>query len=244
MVVLLVHVRANPQSRQRIPCRQHVELDRGDGPVYHDFPEIPDKQIEWIQQERALHRVAVAVNGVENGGHPHNELGQYAPQILHVPEEHEQRRKDQSYPQVEHNETSHRIHQQEELPGKRNAVNGYKGEENQKRQAKINQRRYILGQQKQILGHIHLGKDPRVAHQGVHPQICRVGKVGEHQLTGKQIYHIVVHVVSEEVAEHHPHNQQIHQRRQDAPGHAQNGPLVLLGEVTLHQLTEQKLVLF
>ena len=244
MVVLLVHVRANPQSRQRIPCRQHVELDRGDGPVYHDFPEIPDKQIEWIQQERALHRVAVAVNGVEDGGHPHDELGQYAPQVLHIPEEHEQRGEDQPYPQVEHNQAPHRVHQQQKLPGKRDAVNGHKGEENQQRQSEINQRRYILRQQEQILRHVHLGKDPRVAHQGVHAQVCRVGKVGEHQLTGKKIHHIVVHVVSKEIAEHHPHNQQIHQRRQNAPGHAQNGPLVFFGEVTLHQLTEQKLVLF
>ena len=244
MVVLLVHVRANPQSHQRIPRRQQMELGRGDGPVYHDLPEIPDEQIEGIQQERALHRVAVAVNGVEDGGHPHDELGQYAPQVLHIPEEHEQRGEDQANPQVEHNETPHRVHQQEELPGERNTINRDKGEENQQRQSKINQRRYILGQQEQILGHIHLGKNPRVAYQGVHAQVGGVRKVGEHQLTGKQIHHIVVHVVSEEVAEHHPHNQQVHQRGQNTPGHAQNGPLVFLGEVTLHQLAEQELMLF
>lgn len=94
MVVLLVHVCADPQSRQRIPSRQQMELECGDSPVYHDLPEIPDEQIKGVQQECALHRVAVAVNGVEDGGHPHDELGQYAPQILHVPEEHEQRRED------------------------------------------------------------------------------------------------------------------------------------------------------
>ena len=112
----------------------------GDSPVYHDLPEIPDKQIEWVQQKRALHRVAVAVNGVEDGGHPHDELGQYAPQVLHVPKEHKQRGEDQSYPQVEHDETPHRVHQQEKLPGKRNTINRDKGEENQQRQSEINQR--------------------------------------------------------------------------------------------------------
>lgn len=244
MVVLLVHVRANSQSRQRVCSRQQVELERGDGPIYHNLPEIPDKQIEGIEQERALHCIAVAVNRIEDGGHPHDELGQYPPQVLHVPEEHEQRGEDQPHPQIEHNQTPHRIHQQQKLPGKRNAVNSHKGEENQQRQAEINQRRHVLGQQEQILRHVHFGKNPRVAHQRVHPQIGGVRKVGEHQLPRKQVHHIVVHIVSKEVAEHHPHNQQVHQRRQDAPGHAQDGPLVLLREISLHQLAEQELMLF
>lgn len=243
MVVLLIHVCSHPKRSQRVRRRQQVELRRRDRPVYHDLPEVPDIQIERVEQEGALRRVAVAVYRVENGGQPHDQLGQDPPQILHIPEEHKQRRQDQSHPQIEHDHASYRVQQQEKPPCKRDPVHRHKGEENQQRQPEIDEGRHILRKQEQILRHIHLGKNSRVAHQRVHPQISRVRKVGKHQLSRKQIDRVVVHIIAEKVAEHQPHNQQVHQRGQDAPGHAQNRPLVLLGEVPLHQLAEQKLVL-
>ncbi len=244
MIVLLIYKRPQPEYRQGIRRRQQMELRRGDGPINHDFPEVPDIQIDWVSQEQALHSVAVTVNRVEDGRHPHNQLGHNTPEILHVPKEHKQRRQNQPNSQVEHNQTCHWINQQQEFPSEGDAVYGHKGKENQQRQPKIDQRGHILRKQEQILRHIYLGKDPRVPNQGSHPQIGRVSKIGKHQLSCKQVHHVVIHVIPEEIIEHHPHDEQVHQRGNYAPRHTKDRSFILFREVPLYQFAEQELMLF
>ena len=148
-----------------------MELEGRDRPVDHDLPEVSDIQIERVEQEQTLYRIAVAVDGVEDGGQPHDELGQDAPQILHVPEEHEQRGQDQPDPHIEHDHAHDGIQQKEELPGERYPVERREREKDQQRQPEVDEGGHVLREQEQVFGHVHLGEDPRVARQRVHAQV-------------------------------------------------------------------------
>ena len=165
MVVLLVHIRPDCKSPQRICSRQYVESQRRDCSVYHDLPEITDIQIDWIRQKQELRRLAVGIYRIEDRGQPHQQLGQDPPQVLHVPEEHEQCRQDQAHPQVEYDHAGHWIDQQQEFPGERNPIEGRKRKEDQERQPEVDKRGHILGKQKQVFGHIYFGEDSRVSNQ-------------------------------------------------------------------------------
>ena len=90
MVVLFVHVSSHHKSPQRIRRRQQMKSGGRDCTINHNLSEIPDIQIDRIRQKQELGRFAVDVYCVEDGGKPHQQLGQDSPQILHIPEEHEQ----------------------------------------------------------------------------------------------------------------------------------------------------------
>ncbi len=238
MVVLFVHVSPHRKGSQRIRRSQQMESQRRDRSINHDLPEIADIQIDRIRQKQELRRLAVGIYRIEDRGQPHQQLGQDPPQVLHVPEEHEQCRQNQPHSQIEHDHADYRIDQQQEFPGERNPIKGRKRKKDQQGQPEVDERRHILGKQKQILGNIHLGKDPCVPYQRGHPQIGGICEIRKHQLSGEQIDHIMVDIVAKQVAEHQPHNQQVHQRGQDAPRHPQDRPLIFFCEIPLHQLSE------
>jgi hypothetical protein len=48
--------------------------------------------------------------------------------------------------------------------------------------------------------------------------------------------------MTEKLAKNQTHNQQRKQRRQNAPGHSQNGTLILLLKITFHQFLKKELV--
>ena len=189
-----------------------MEPHRGHGGVDDDLPEVPDEQVDGIRQKQALDVVAVVVNGVEDGRGVHQQLGKDAPQVLDIPEEHKQRRKDQPYADVEQHQQAGGIQQQEEPPCERDVVKGAEHEENAQRQAKVDEGLHVLREQEQILGHIDLGEDARVAHQGLHALRGGLVEVGEHQVAAEQIGGIVRHVPPEELGKHQLHHQQ-HQQR-------------------------------
>ena len=148
MVVLFVHVSPHRKGSQRIRRRQQMESRRRDRPINHDLPEIADIQIDRVRQKQELGRFAVDINRVEDGGKPHQKLGQDSPQILHVPEEYKQCGQDQSHPQIKHDHAHHRIDQQKKLPGERNPIKGRKRKKDQQGQPEVDERRHILGKQK------------------------------------------------------------------------------------------------
>ena len=114
-------------------------------------------------------------------------------------------------------------------------------EEHAQVQPKIDEGGYIFGQQEQILWHIYLGKDVRVCHQGVHAAVGGLPVVGEHQVAAEQVDGVMGGVPAEKLGKYQTHHQQIQQRRQYAPVHAQNGALVFLLEVPFDQLGKKKL---
>lgn len=207
MVIAFVHIAPHRQHRQRIECRQQMELRCWDNAVDDDLSEIPDIEIDGVDQKQTLYPIGKGIDGIEDGRHPHDELGQNAPQVLHIAEKDEQRRQDQPHAQIEDHQTHDGIEQQNELPRERDTIQCRKSEEDQQRQPKVDKGGHVLRQQEQVLRHIHLGKYTGVAHKGVHAKVGGIGKVGEHQLTGKQVNHIVVHVVAKKVAEYQPHDE-------------------------------------
>lgn len=106
----------------------------------------------------------------------------------------------------------------------------------------VDQRLHVLGEQEQVLGHVDLGEDGCVAHQGHHALGRGFVEVGVHQVAAEQERGVVLDVAAEEVGEHQAHHQQHQKGRQHAPQHAQHRPLVFFLEVPLHQLFKQEAV--
>lgn len=213
MVVFLIHKGAEGKGSHRVEQHQQMESHRGQRRVDDDLPEVPDIKIQGIHQEQPLDRLTVPVNGVKDGRYPHDQLGHHTPQVLHIPEEDKQRGKDEPQSQVKDNEAQDRVYQEQKPPCEGHPVDGYKEEIKHQRQSKIDKRRNVLGKEEQVFGNIDLCKNVCVTHQRGHPQIGGIGEVGKHQLAGKEVDDIVLHVVSEEIVEHHPHDQKIQQRR-------------------------------
>ena len=111
-------------------------------------------------------------------------------------------------------------------------------------QAEVDEGLHIFGQQKQVLGHIDLGEDAGIAHQGGHTLAGGLIEAGENQVSAKQVGGVVVHATAKKLGKDQAHHQQHHQRREHTPGHAQHRALVFLHEIPLYQLLEEELVAF
>ena len=53
---------------------------------------------------------------------------------------------------------------QYQLPGERDVVDDAERKEHTQRDAEVDQRLHVLGEQEQVLGHVDLGEDGCVAH--------------------------------------------------------------------------------
>lgn len=243
MIVLFVHPESEAKYDQYIGSHEQMKPDRRDGGLNDDFAEIADEQVHRVEQEQVLRHGAVAVNAVKDGGHIHQQLGKDRPQVLDVPEEDKQRRQDQPHADVKQHQTADGVEQHHELPRKRDAVQCAEQEEHAQGQPEVDQGLHVLGKQKQVLGYVHLGEDARVAHEGGHTLRRGLIEVREHQVSAEQIGGVVRHTPTKKLRKDQPHDQQGQQRRQHAPGHAQNGAFVFLFEITLDQFLEEKAVL-
>ena len=67
MIILLVHPAANRKNDQYIRQHQQVEPQGRDRRFDDYFSEIPNEQIDRIDQKQTLDRIAVLVNGIEDG---------------------------------------------------------------------------------------------------------------------------------------------------------------------------------
>ena len=219
-----------------------MEPDGGDGGLNDDLSEVADEQVQRIQKEEALDRVAVTVNGVENGGHVHEQLGKDAPQVLDVPEKDEHGGENEPHPHVEQHQAADGVEQADKLPGERDAVQHAEHEEHAQGQTEVNEGLHVFGKQKQILGHVDLGEDARVAHEGGHALAGGLAEIGEHQVAAEQVGGVVFHAPAEELGEHQAHDQQHQQGGEDAPGHSQHSALVFFLEIALDQFLKEELV--
>lgn len=156
MIILLIHPAADCKNDQHIRQHQQVEPQGRDRRFDDYFSEIPNEQIDRVDQKQTLDRIAVLVDGIEDGRHIHEKLRKHRPKILDVPEEHEQGRKNQSYTNIEQDQAANGVQQQDELPGECNAVQNAEQEKHQQRQAEVYQALNTFRQQKQILRYIDL----------------------------------------------------------------------------------------
>ena len=221
-----------------------MKPDRRDRRFDDDLAEIADEQIDRIDQEDILDLRTVAVNRIEDSGSIHQQHREYGPQILDIPEEHKKRRKDQAYAQIEQHQHADGVQQHDKLPGKCDMVKEAEDEQDDQGKAEIDQGLHIFGQQKQVLRNVDLGKDRRIAHQRSHPLRSRLVKIGEDHVAAEDINGIMRCISPKKLREHQAHDEQRQQGRDHAPGHAQNGPLIFLFEISLDQFLQKKLVLF
>lgn len=184
------------------------------------------------------------VDGVEDCRHIHQKLGEHGPEVLDIPEKHEQRRQDQAHADIEQDQAAGRVQQQDKLPGEGDVIQNAEQEKHAQCQSEVDQSLDVLGQQEQVLRHIDLGEDIRVFQQRGHPQSGRLAEAGKDQVAAEQIGGIVLHRGAEKPGKDQPHHQQRQQRGEQAPRHAQHRSFVLFLEIALYQFLEQELVSF
>lgn len=76
VVVLLIHEAADPDGDKRVRKHECVEPQRGNSRLDDDFAEIADEEVDGVQQEQVLHVRGVAVDGIEDRRHVHQQLGE------------------------------------------------------------------------------------------------------------------------------------------------------------------------
>lgn len=157
-----------------------MEPDCGDGGLNDNLSEIADKQVHRVQKEQILRHGGIAINGVKNGRHIHQQLGKHRPQVLNIPEEDKHGREDKPYPDVKQDQHTNGVEQADELPGEWNAVDHAEHKKHAQRQAKVNESLDIFGEEEQVLWHIDLREDLGVAHEGSHTLAGGLVEVGKY----------------------------------------------------------------
>ena len=187
---------------------------------------------------------AEAVDRIKDCRHVHKQLCKHAPKVLNIPEKDKQRREDHPRTDIEQYQEADRVHQTDEAPGERDVVQDTEDKEHTERQAEVNQALDVFGKQKNILRHIDLSENVRVAHQRSHTLIGRITEKGEDQVAAEEVCRIVRGIASEEIRENQAHDQKGQQRRQNTPGHAKDRALIFCFEVAFDQLLKQELICF
>ena len=95
MVLLFVDQPAHQHRQRRVEQQQQMERRRRNLRLQHHQPDVFNDAIHRVAQEKALNRRRIAVHGIENRRHIHQEHGEHVVQIRNIPEKHKQRRQDQ-----------------------------------------------------------------------------------------------------------------------------------------------------
>lgn len=180
MVVLLVHPAAKANRKQHVEGHQQMEPQARHSSLDDYIAEIAYKKIYRVEQEQILCQRRISVDSVEYGGHIHQELGEDAPEILDISEEHEQRREYKPHADIEADEQGDGIEKHYPPPRESYAVNNAKQHEHAQRQTEVYEALHVLGQQEEVFRHVHLGEDARVAHQRAHALTCGLVEKREH----------------------------------------------------------------
>ncbi len=183
-----------------------MELRRRDRRLDNDLSEIADKYIDRVEVERILGRLAVPVYRIENRGQIGQKPEKDRPEILDIPEEHEQRREDHSDPDIEEHQANNRIQQENELPCEGDMVDHAEHKKHAQRQSKVDQRLNVFREQKQVLWHIDLGKDLGIAQQTTHPLVGGLTEIRKHEISAEEVGGIVGRIPSKELGKDQSHH--------------------------------------
>ena len=94
--------------------------------------------------EELLHRGREGVHRIEYRGKVHKKHCEHAPEVLHIAEEYEQRRKDKTDTEIEYDHADYRDYQHKERPVERYAVNDAEDEEDSESKPEVDKRRNVL----------------------------------------------------------------------------------------------------
>ncbi|MPM35229.1 hypothetical protein SDC9_81819 [bioreactor metagenome] len=87
VVVFAVYVRTDCKRNERICRGKQMKPRRWNHAIEHYFSEIADIEVYRVREERHLNLIAEPFNRIKDGGHPHQQLRDNPPEILHIPEE-------------------------------------------------------------------------------------------------------------------------------------------------------------
>lgn len=244
LIAFLVNDTSYGQCHRAVDKKQPMERRGRQMPVDYRDPYVFDVAVDRIEQEHPLHPCRECIDVVKDRRHVHEQHHEHIIQILGIPEKHEQGRQDHPDSNIEHRQGDDRINDSEHAEAERHSIDRNEHKEHHKRKAKIDYRRNVLTENEQILRHIDLRKNVRIAHQRLHPAGSRLPEIGEDQVPGKQICRIKRNAVPEKLRKDQFHDQQRQKRAENAPGHPQDRALVFLFKVTLDQLLKEELVAF
>ena len=243
MIILLVYKASDADRDERIRQHEKMKRERRDCRLDDNFPEVADEEIHGVEQECVLRGFGIGVYVIEDCRHIHKKLRENAPKVLYVPEKDEQRRKNQPHADVEAGEQNNRVDQHNPAPCEGNSIKNAEEHKDAERETEVDEALHVFRQQEEILGDVDFCEYSGISHKRAHTLRCRFVEESKHEVAAEQISSIVRRSAPEELREHQPHDEQHHERREQAPHCAEDSSLVFLFKVTLHQFFEEKLVL-
>lgn len=241
MIALLVYQSADSKYKKSVSHRKESILNRWERIVDYNNSEILDINVKRIDKEE-LCVIAKRIGGVEYRRHIHKKHSKYAPEILHIAEEYEERRKYKSYSDIEDNKTNDGDKKRKKSKCKGNAVNYAEDKEHGKSKTEIDKRGNISRKQEKIFRHVYLSEYRSVCHKRAHTARGSVIEKAEHYISAEKIDGIMLHISAEKVLEHNAHYEKRKQRRNQAPEHAEVGSFIFFLEIALDKLREKKAV--
>ena len=173
---------------------------------------------------------------VENRRGVHPQHTDHAPQKLGVPEEHHQCGQDEAHPDAETHQTDQSKGQQQDGRPNGRTRQQHHRQQGDEGQQQIDGRGKYPGHRVYILGHIYLGNQRGVAHDGLQTHGSGLAEEVEAHDTGEQIQPEVGDVRLEQGGEHNILDHHGQQWVEETPQYAQYRALVLGFEVPRHQL--------
>lgn len=94
MVFLLVDPGSDAEGQHCIAQGNHMELEGRDGALQHNLAEVTNIDINRVKQKQVPADLREGINAIKDGRHIHKEHRKYSIEILDIPKEHIQCRKD------------------------------------------------------------------------------------------------------------------------------------------------------
>ena len=239
-VVVLVHVHPRQQRRQGEARQGKMRRKRRDGSGKDNLPHVGDVAVDRIACKHKLKLGAKAVRRVEDRRTVHQQLQEHAPEVVDVAEEDEKRGKHHADAEVERHKGGQREGQQQKPPGEVDAVQPAEEEEHDERKEEVDKRLDGTRKEEQVFRNIHLCKYAGIGVQTLHSVVCGVREPSVQQVPAEEIRGVVGDGPPEELLEDDLHHEQRQQGHEQTPAHTKDSALVLLLEVALDQLLEEK----
>ena len=219
-----------------------MELQRRRHAVQHHLPEIADEAVHRVKQEHPLNQGRVAVHVVKNSGEVHQKADNDIPEILDIPEQHQQHGQEEPQADIEHHHAQNGVQEKKEPGGDGHAVQQAENQEHAHSQGEIAEKLCVLRKEKNVPGHIDAAVNLHVAPQGEHALGGTVREEGKGQSPAEKKGGVVINAMAKKLRKDQAHDRQCQQWGQNAPDHAQNGAPVLVFKVPLHQLLKEEAI--